>query len=499
MKNRSCLHYLTGFIGAALLFFVGWEYNIPAAAWIAYPLLIWFFRRTDRWYMTLPVLPVMLAARFLSITGGWDMGLFVTAVFSVLVLAPLLVSLFLDRIYARRLKPFFSALVFPCTYIVLDYLLTFMNLGMVFSITYTQSTFLPLIQSASLFGSWFPEFIVLWFAPTAVLASENIKKITAAVRPIAVFAAVLAAVMTFGCFRPVFDRPMSETVRVASVTEPHDRDYWSITDAGTPRDSAVDHKPAMAEIQEALFQSSKRAADFGAKIIFWSEGNCPVYEDDFDVFMIRARTFAKENHVWFMPSVVKLLYGQVKNENIAIMIDPGGEVQYEYEKTISWYPSDSDGGVPVVDTPYGRLSTAICFDMDYPALIHQARNADIMLVPGFDTEKIADYHTRAAFVRGIENGFSTVRQANMGASISADWLGNTRTYQNYFSTGDRIMLSDMPTKGALTLYGITGEVFIWLICAVFLALHIIYFAGRRKLYDKADLHGKMKEKRENNE
>ena len=56
-------------------------------------------------------------------------------------------------------------------------------------------------------------------------------------------------------------------------------------------------------------------------------------------------------------------------------------------KRPSWYPSDSDGIIPVIETPYGRLSTAICFDMDYPAQILQARDADIMLVPGYDTKK----------------------------------------------------------------------------------------------------------------
>ena len=187
----------------------------------------------------------------------------------------------------------------------------------------------------------------------------------------------------------------------------------------------------MIEIERKLFESSQRAADYGAKVIFWSEGNCPIYEDDFETFLKKAESFAKDNKVYFMPAVVELLYGQTKNNNLAIMINPDGEREFSYEKTISWYPSSSDGVIHVIDTPYGKVSAAICFDMDYPRLISQARDADIMLVPGFDTRKIDDYHTRAAFMRGIENGFSTVRQANKGSSISADFMGNTMTYQNY--------------------------------------------------------------------
>ncbi|MGE5677495.1 MAG: hypothetical protein ACM3ZR_05495 [Pseudomonadota bacterium] len=113
--------------------------------------------------------------------------------------------------------------------------------------------------------------------------------------------------------------------------------------------------------------------------------------------------------------------------------------------------------------------------MDYPNLISQARSADIMLVPGYDTRKIADFHTRVSFLRGIENGFSVVRQANEGASISADYMGNTLTYQNYFNTEDRVMISDVPTKGVWTLYGFTGEVFLWLVFAGFVIINLWYF------------------------
>jgi len=478
-KTRSLLNNLAGIAGSALIFFIGWEYNIPAAVWIAYPLLIYSFRHKDKWYKTLFLIPVMIIARFFNINGGWDMGLILTVTFAVVVCLPLILPLYLDRIISRRMGPFPAMFVFPVTYVILDYLLTFANLGMTFSIAYSQSTFLPLVQSASLFGSWFAEFIVLWFAPVAVLAFENIKQLGKVKRPLALYCIVLAAVMVFGWARLSFDKPKDATVRIASITEAHDRDYWSITDAGTPEADAETIKPVMAIIQDNLFASSRKAADYGAKVIFWSEGNCPMYHDDFDAFMARAKSFAKENGVYFMPAVVDLLYGETKNRNLAIMINPEGEVEFQYEKTISWYSSDSDGIIPVIDTPYGKLSTAICFDNDYPMLISQANDSDIMLIPAFDTKKIDDFHTRVAFLRGIENGYSTVRQSNEGSSISADYLGNTLTYQNYFRTEDRVMISDVPMRGKTTLYGLTGEIFLWLDCAAFAALIVYYFIQRK--------------------
>lgn len=479
-KTRGLFINLAGIAGSALIFFIGWEYNIPAVVWIAFPLLIYSFRHTDKWYKTLFFIPIMVVARFFSIDGGWDMGLLLTVTFAVAVCLPLILSLYLDRIISRRMGPFPAMFVFPVTYVVFDYLLTFANLGMTFSIAYSQCTFLPLVQSASLFGSWFVEFIVLWFAPVTVLAFENITQLETVKRPLAVFGIVLAAVMVFGWARLVFDKPKSATVRIASITEAHDRDYWAITDDGTPEADAETNKPVMAKIQDNLFASSQRAADYGAKIIFWSEGNCPLYEDDFDEFMTRAKSFAKDNGVYFMPAVVNLFYGETRNENLAIMINPDGEVEFRYEKTISWYPSESDGVIPVIDTPYGKLSTAICFDNDYPMLVSQAKGSDIMLIPAFDTKKIDDFHTRVAFLRGIENGYSTVRQSNEGSSISADYLGNTLTYQNYFRTEDRVMISDVPVRGKTTLYGLTGEIFLWLDFAAFVALIVYYFIQRKR-------------------
>ena len=90
----------------------------------------------------------------------------------------------------------------------------------------------------------------------------------------------------------------------------------------------------MEELQNDLFASSQRAADFGAKIIFWSESHCPLYEDDFPAFIKRAKQLDKDNNVYFMPAVVEFLYERTKNNNLAILINPAGEVEYTYEKTI---------------------------------------------------------------------------------------------------------------------------------------------------------------------
>lgn len=471
--------YLIGIVGSLLLFFVGWEFNIPLMAWVSFPLLVFSFRSIPKWQYTVPLIPLIAIVKFTVIHGGWSLGLLMEIAFSVIVSIPLIASLYLDRAYCKHLNPLLATLIFPCTYTILDYLLIYANIGTTFSLADSQSTFLGFIQIVSIFGSWFAGFIVAWFAPVAVLFLTNLTRLKSVWRPLVTYFTILSVIMLFGGSRLVLNRPQSQTVRVASITAPFDQDYWSITDKGTPRDDAEKIKPQMAKIQDELFTMSKKAVDYGAKVIFWSEGNYPVYEDDYSAFLDKAKSFARENNVYFMPSCVEFLYGQSRHNNLANIINPRGELEYRYEKTISWYPSNSDGKIPVINTPYGKISAAICFDMDFPSLISQAKDADIMLVPGYDTKKIADYHTRVSFLRGIENGFSVVRQANEGASISADYMGNTLAYQNYYNTDSRIMISDVPAKGEWTFYGFTGEIFLWLVLAGFVCLNVWYLRKQR--------------------
>ncbi len=145
------------------------------------------------------------------------------------------------------------------------------------------------------------------------------------------------------------------------------------------------------------------------------------------------------------------------------MINPEGEIIYQYEKTISWFPSESDKIIDYIDTEYGRIVTAICFDIDFPAFINQAgrSNVDILLVPAFDTEVIKKHHGQTALFRGVEKGFSVVRQVQKGMCYSVDYIGNVVSFQDYIDTQEHLMYSDIPIKGVKTLYSYLGDWFIY--------------------------------------
>src|SRR6185295_14295441 len=163
-------------------------------------------------------------------------------------------------------------------------------------------------------------------------------------------------------------------------------------------------------------------------------------------------------------------------ENRAILIDPTGRVVWDYAKTVPALGEASvirpgAGVIPVVDTPYGRLGTIICFDADFPTLIQQAGLArvDILLVPSNDWQPIALMHSRAATFRAVENGLSMVRATGNGTTLVVDALGQVLAEADYFATDTLTVTADVPTRGLATLYPHLGDGPVYL-CLVILVL-----------------------------
>ena len=454
--------YIWLILGSALLLFMGWRYNAPLALWLAPVFLIRFFRSREHWPATLIALPAMTLPLFLNIHGGWDFSLVAEIGIGVARALPFLLALYLDRFLARRLPAVAATLVYPTAYLVADYLLALTPLGTVFSASVTQFYAPQLVQVAALTGLWGLSFVMGWFAAMVNLAWERDFELKAVAAPAAVFVVTLSALLLAGGWR-LSHAPDSPTVRVAGITVEHPRDYWAdVVDLHTPTEAARRYTDEAGALEEELFAESRRAVDAGARIIFWSEGNGVVYPEDLDGFLERAAAFASEHDVYFAPAYIVFRYGVATTDNMVTLITPAGEIAYTYEKTKSWYPTNSDGIIDVIDTPYGRLSSAICFDMDFPNFIRQAgrQDVDIMLAPAFDWEPIKPYHTQVGLFRSVENGMSIIRQVNEGTSMAVDYQGRLLAYQDHFHTADRTMLADVPTRGVRTFYARWGD---WLV------------------------------------
>jgi apolipoprotein N-acyltransferase len=458
---------------------VGWRWSAPAAAWIAPVFLLRFFRTTKRWYSALLCLPFLYAAAALNMLGAWDLPLTAQLVLPAIVPVPLIAVLYVDRWLSRRLAGVMATLVFPSVYVGVDYALGFTPLGTLFSLASTQFSAVTIVQTASITGIWGISFLITWFAALVNAAWENDFALSRLRTSLAAFAAVAALVIGFGSWRIASQGGNSETVRVAGVTVEHPRDYWEFLDRGTPKATVEPYRAELLELEDRLFEQSRRAVRAGAEIVMWAEGNCVVPEDSLSRFIQRAGAFAEEHGVYLAAGVLELRFGSNLNFNRVLMFAPDGSLAFDYQKTKSWLPVEADGRIRSVDTPYGTVAAAICFDMDFPAFIRQAaRNGtDIMLVPGYDSQRISPFHTEVALLRGIEGGFAVVRQANEGTSMASDAEGTVLARQDYFRTSDRIMFADVPVEGVPTLYARLGDWFAWMCIALFAFL--VVMASRR--------------------
>ena len=169
--------------------------------------------------------------------------------------------------------------------------------------------------------------------------------------------------------------------------------------------------------------------------------------------------------------------------NQSILIDASGAVAWTYDKTHpvkggeAFVVVPGPGQLPLAATSCGRLSTALCNDMHFPALIRQAgrRGADILIAPYGENPP---FESRAvAITRALENGVALVRPTGRGVSLMTDAKGRVLGSQDYFANSHGIMISTIPTHGLRTIYSRMGDVFAYLCAGA-----LVYFIGRAVLF-----------------
>ena len=464
MKGPKPLDFLWLVTGALAFAFVGWKWNTAAAAWIAPAVLIRFFRNQARWLATLAALPLLVLASFAKFTGTWGavIGPWTELAVSPLLCLPLVAALYADRYFHhRRFGRLLSTLIFPATYTTLDFLLGLApGLGTGGSLGVTQFFFTSVMQLATVTGVWGISFLIGWTASCLNTWGEHGFGVGREARPALVCLLSCIGLVAAGGVRLALSAPASRTVKIAGISVAHPRNYWDlILDRAVPAGEAAQYKREFSRVEEELFRRSLAAAQGEAKIVFWSEGNLFVYEDQLADFLERAGKFARANEIYFAPSLQVLSYGSSLNDNRSVMIGPDGRIAYTYFKALSLYPTVSDRVIRFVDTPYGRVGSAICFDLDFPAYLRQAgrKRIDILLAPAFDARGGAPFHTFVGLIRGIENGFSVFRQVNEGTSMAIDAQGRVLARQDFFSSPDCLLYADVPTRGGRRAYTFAGD------------------------------------------
>lgn len=476
-KKTTLVKYLFLILAGLSLYFTGLHNAFFFAAWLPMIFFLYYFRKENKWYEYAIILLFLFIPKFFTIHGSWHgISIFLEVLATLFIISPFIAGLLVDKFLYKRSNILMATLIFPATYVIIDFIVGFSKLtGTLFSLPITQFDITPLIQVVSITGMEGVAFLIMWLSSTiATLWGENFDFKKAKTTTV-VFTSVFCGIILLGGIYYVLSVPLGPTVKVAGISVAHKTDFWgTLIDNKTPKDAAQKHANEIHELNDELFAKSEKVADFGAKIIFWSEADAVIYDEERESFLQRAEDFAKVHHVYFAPSFLVLKYDTYSSENKNIMITPEGKIAYEYEKTISRYPTQSDGIIKTVDTPYGKIASAICFDTDFPVFMRKAgrEGVDILLNPKFDTRLISPGHTYSGLYRAVENGFSMVSQVNEGISMAVDYRGTILARQDFFTTSDKTMIADVPIKGRKTIYNFFGDWFVYL-NALFLAFWAI--------------------------
>jgi apolipoprotein N-acyltransferase len=456
---------------------------VPVAAWLA-PLFLLRFARTRRPVGGLIAAWAATTAMYLPAWAGMipvpgALYALLAATYAALYVLPFVI----DRLVAPRLPGLLSTLVLPTAWVAIEWLNSVLSPhGSWGSVAYTQSGDLPLLQILSITGLWGVSFLIGWFAATASWAWERRFEWKRVREGVLLYAAVLGLVLLFGGLRLAAFPPRAPTVRVAGITVHPGPAAWKIMRVLEPGAGRADIEPvrlATRALHDTLLARSQREARAGARIVLWSEANGLVLKQDEAGLIQRGRELARRERIWLLMALATATPGRPAYENQLIAVGPDGAVACRYHKARP-VPGDRETGadprIPVpLESRYGRLGAAICFDMDFPPLIRSAgrERADILFVPASDWAAIDPIHTRMAICRGIENGCAVVRQTHQGLSVAADHQGRVLAAADYFRTADPVLVAQVPTRGAHTLYARVGDLFAWACCGALIALVVL--------------------------
>ncbi|MGA8438609.1 MAG: nitrilase-related carbon-nitrogen hydrolase [Candidatus Sulfotelmatobacter sp.] len=361
----------------------------------------------------------------------------------------------------RRGNPWLAMFAFPVTIVAAEYLFslsqgTFLNTG------YTQLENLPILQLAAIAGLWGISFSVnLLPAGLAALAAG-------AAKPRARLAAALAAyyvcVLSYGAMR-LYATPASNSVLVGLVETHAGLDIF-------PPDTPT----SIALMREYASQVQPLAAR-GAQFVVFPEMSALIPDSASAKIDSLFQQTARDAHVQVLLGILHITDHGAYNEGR--LYSASGEMETVYRKhhlVPTWESRSTPGTeISVLPQPAGRIGIEICRDMDYPELARRyaQQQVGLVLAPAWDQGLGVDaaWHGHLSLMRGVESGFTMVRDAKVGLLTASDDRGRILAEQPTRSDGAlTTMLATVPVRHDFTLYQIWGDWFAWFDLAALVAI-----------------------------
>lgn len=244
--------------------------------------------------------------------------------------------------------------------------------------------------------------------------------------------------------------------------------------------AALQYNPTLFAHEEnitALEALTIEAAQSGAKLIVHPEmgttGYCWQNREEIAPYVEtipgpttdRFATIAREQDCWIVVGLAEVVPDTRNYYNSAALIGPDGLVGV-YRKTHSYlaepsWAKDGDLGMPVFDTPIGKIGMLICMDIVYfeTSRLEALRGADVICLPvnwGGETSPAASWIGRA-----LENGVSVIvanrsdGERNTTFSGQSCVIGPDGVVQNVLEGGEGIVHGtiESPAPGRAAILG----------------------------------------------
>ena len=370
---------------------------------------------------------VALSASWYGATPLWGVPHFVfmalNAAFTVL---PFAVYLWLRRHLGTR---FWTTLLFAAATVAIEWLtIGGSPFGSFGAGAYSQFGFLALLQFLSVGGMLAITFLISWTGAVADWAVEARTTDRRFAAGLAVWAAVLVAIVGWGALRLASAPTASQDSRIlaagltAKEVSMHELMPLLEEDLDEFRDRT-------AAVHREYLQRSRTAAEAGVDLIVWPELAGTGTFADVAVLLERSAEFADTYDLHLaVPTMEIDPEGTRTPVNQVSLFGPDGSLLARHVKFGGNFMEGTLAGEPeitIVDTALGRIGLAVCWDFDFDRIVAEAGKdaVDLLIVPAADWEGIDPLHGRMAVFRAIENGTTLVRQAQNGLSVIADPYG----------------------------------------------------------------------------
>ncbi len=398
-------------------------------------------------------------------------------------------SVGLYRGLLRRGNPWLASLAFPTAIVAFEYLFS-LSQGTFMSTGYTQLADLPVLQLASITGIWGISFVVNLFP--AGLAALVYAPAKLRPRMATAFVVFYACLLSYGLVR-LSRTPQAPSSVLVGLLETHAGQNMFPPDAPS----------SIALFQQYASQVEPLAAQ-GAQYVILPEMSSLVPDAAIPKLDEMFEKAARDAHVQVLVGILHITGHGAYNE--ARLYSATGEIETIYRKhhpvptwearttpgteisVLACARSDKENRASQQSTdpqPESKIGIEICRDMDYPELARRygKQQVGLVLVPAWDqgVDVDADWHGHLSLMRGVEDGFSIVRDAKNGFLTASDDRGRILAETPTRSDGALVtMLTRVSVRYDPTLYQKWGDWFAWLdLAGLFALVAYAIFAPRK--------------------